>query len=493
MELRPEYANVVRNNAELRVIPEEVQTGEIIIVRPGERIPLDGIVENGAASLDTAMLTGESVPRAVSEGVEVLSGCVNLDGTLHIRTSKEYSDSAVSRIMKMTDDARKHKAKTESLITRFAKYYTPGVMLAALLLCVIPILFGGNPSVWLYRGLTLLVVSCPCALVISVPMAYFAGMGGSAKRGIIARGGRALDALAQCDTFVFDKTGTLTGGVFEISEILPEAGIDAQTLLYYCASAEAGSNHPLAKCLRNAYPADPPKRVQELAGKGISAEIDGKTVLCGNLRLLEESGIPLPQSQGTTAIYCAIDGAYAGCIKMIDKLKPGAKNAVEALRRAGIRSFKVLSGDAPEAVREAASAAGIESYSGGLLPDGKLEEVARLSENGAKVAFIGDGINDAPVLTRADAGIAMGAIGADAAVEAADIVIMNDDISLVPAAFAQARRTRAMVRTNIIFALGVKAAVLILASLGLCGMWAAVIADTGVSLLAVANSARLIK
>lgn len=492
MELRPEYACVVRDGVELNISPEKVNIGDILIVRPGERVPIDGIVIGGSSSLDTAALTGESIPKAVYENDEIISGCVNIDGTLRIKAMKSYSDSAVSKIMKLTDEARKHKAKTESLITRFAKYYTPAVMSIAFLICTVPLLFGGEPSVWIYRGLTLLVVSCPCALVISVPMAYFAGMGGSAKRGIIVRGGKALDALAQCDTFVFDKTGTLTAGVFDIAEIIP-VGISKKELLHYCASAEAGSNHPLAKSLREAYPASPPKDAVEIAGRGISAKIDGKTVLCGNIRLLTEAGINPPIAQKGTSIYCAIDGVYAGCIRMTDRLKFGAKEAISNLKNIGINRFKVLSGDSPDAVAHTAAEAGINEFTGGLLPDGKLNEVSNLIDNGAKVAFVGDGINDAPVLTLAHAGIAMGVIGSDAAVEAADIVIMNDDLALLPSALTQARKTRSTVRVNIAFALTVKAVVLILASIGLCGMWAAVIADTGVSLLAVMNSARLIK
>lgn len=499
MNLRPEFARVKHGGKEQTVKPEEVRPGDVIIVRPGEKIPLDGTVETGTAALDTSALTGESLPRDIAPGQTALSGCINLNGVLEIKVTKTYGESAVSKILELVQNAASKKTKTEQFITRFARYYTPAVVITALLVAVIPPLLWQDAAfkTWIYRALIFLVVSCPCALVLSVPLGFFGGLGGAARNGVLVKGSNYLETLAHIHTLIFDKTGTLTEGSFGVSKILPE-GMSESELLELAALAESASNHPIAHSLRQAYGREINAvritSVQETAGKGVQAVIDGKSVLAGNRALLAEHGITVPAGESVqTAIYVAVDGRYAGNIQVADKLKKDAKKAVSDLKKGSVKHTVLLSGDNPSTVQSVQGELGLDEAHGGLLPADKLAHVEKLIETkpqGTFVAFVGDGINDAPVLARADVGIAMGALGSDAAIEAADVVLMTDEPSKVVTASEVARVTLRVVKQNIFFALAVKAAVLVLSVLGLATMWEAVFADVGVSVLAVLNSVR---
>lgn len=499
MNLRPEFARVKRGGKEETVKPEEVRPGDVIIVRPGEKIPLDGTVQSGTAALDTSALTGESFPRDIAPGQTALSGCIDLNGVLEIKVTKTYGESAVSKILELVQNAASKKTKTEQFITRFARYYTPAVVITALLVAVLPPLLWQDAAfkTWIYRALIFLVVSCPCALVLSVPLGFFGGLGGAARNGVLVKGSNYLEMLARIHTLIFDKTGTLTEGNFGVSKIRPE-GMSESELLELAALAESASNHPIAHSLRQAYDheinAVRITSVKETAGKGVEAVIDGKTVLAGNRALLAENGINTPADEdGQTAVYVAVDGRYAGSVHVADKLKKDAQKAVSELKKGSVKHTVLLSGDNPQTVQRVRNELGLDEAHGGLLPADKLIHVEKLIETkpqGTFVAFVGDGINDAPVLARADVGIAMGALGSDAAIEAADVVLMTDEPSKVVTASEVARVTLRVVKQNIFFALAVKAAVLLLSVLGLATMWEAVFADVGVSVLAVLNSVR---
>lgn len=501
MDIRPETADVERGGTIETVDPEEVDIGEIIVVRAGERIPLDGVILEGSSALDTSALTGESLPRDVSEGDEVISGCINQSGQLRIRTTKLYSDSTVARILELVENASDKKAKVESFITRFARVYTPAVCILALLLFLVPpVILGGGWAEWGYRALSFLVVSCPCALVISVPLSFFGGIGGASRCGILVKGSNQLEQLAKARIAVFDKTGTLTHGRFRVTGIHP-VNTDEQTLLETSAIAESHSNHPISRSICEAVTlpasADECHDVQETAGHGITAVYQGETIAAGNEKLMQTLGIEVnaPSVNGTK-VHVAKGNAYLGYLVVADEPKPGAKEAVAALRREGISRMVMLTGDHESTAREVASQLGIDEAHAQLLPQDKLSHVERmLNEKPADqvLVFIGDGINDAPVLTRADVGVAMGALGSDAAVEAADIVLMDDDPRKLALALRISRKTLAIVRQNIIFALAVKLAVLLLVALGLAGMWLAVFADVGVSVIAILNAMRALK
>lgn len=501
MDIRPETADVERGGTIETVDPEEVDIGEIIVVRAGERIPLDGVILEGSSALDTSALTGESLPRDVSEGDEVISGCINQSGQLRIRTTKLYSDSTVARILELVENASDKKAKVESFITRFARVYTPAVCILALLLFLVPpVILGGGWAEWGYRALSFLVVSCPCALVISVPLSFFGGIGGASRCGILVKGSNQLEQLAKARIAVFDKTGTLTRGRFRVTGIHP-VNTDEQTLLETSAIAESHSNHPISRSICEAVTlpasADECHDVQETAGHGITAVYQGETIAAGNEKLMQTLGIEVnaPSVNGTK-VHVAKGNAYLGYLVVADEPKPGAKEAVAALRREGISRMVMLTGDHESTAREVASQLGIDEAHAQLLPQDKLSHVERmLNEKPADqvLVFIGDGINDAPVLTRADVGVAMGALGSDAAVEAADIVLMDDDPRKLALALRISRKTLAIVRQNIIFALAVKLAVLLLVALGLAGMWLAVFADVGVSVIAILNAMRALK
>jgi len=504
VDIRPDYANVRRSGETVRVPPGEVRVGEEIVVRPGERIPLDGEVIAGSSFVDTSALTGESVPRRVEPGDAVLAGTVNTQGLLAIRVSKPFAESSVSKILELVESAGARKAPTERFITRFARYYTPAVVLGALGVAVLPPLFvdGAPLSQWMYRALVLLVISCPCALFLSIPLGYFGGIGGASRHGILVKGASFLDALTQVDTVVMDKTGTLTQGVFKVRRVTALNGFAEDAVLDYAAHAESFSNHPIAGSIIEAHgkAVDLSRvgRFEEISGHGVRAEVDGKLVVAGNDRMLHRENVPHDDCEAEgTVVNVAVDGVLAGRIVVADELKPDAAGAVRSLRDLGVRRTVMLTGDDPGVARRIAAAVGIDEVYAGLLPEEKvqvLERIAKERGTGAgKVAFVGDGINDAPVLTRADVGIAMGALGSDAAIEAADVVIMDDMPSKVGKAIAIARRTRAIVLQNIVFALGVKAAVIVLGAVGVANMWEAVFADVGVSLIAVLNAARVLR
>jgi len=505
MDIAPDYANIERDGAIVEVDPDEVQVGDIIVVKPGERVPIDGVVVDGTSQLDTAALTGESVPRHIEVGGEVISGCINMTGVLRIRTTKLFGTSTVSRILELVENASEKKARTENFITRFARVYTPIVTLAAVAIAVVPPLLGmGAWAGWILRGLTFLVVSCPCALVISVPMSFFGGIGGASRLGILVKGSNYLEALAQVDTVVFDKTGTLTSGTFGVVGVRPADAIDSDQLLAVAAHAEAFSDHPIALSVKKAYldeaPADSERIIDqariegaaEESGHGVKATVDGHAVLVGNDKLMSAHGISCPDCELTgTILHVAIDGAYAGHIVIADTVKDDAAQAIADLHAAGVERCIMLTGDREEVARSVASDLGLDEYHAQLLPGDKVEQVERILDSArGNLAFVGDGINDAPVLTRADVGIAMGAMGSDAAIEAADIVLMDDKPSNIARAIRVARKTMRIVHQNIVFAIGVKLLILALAAVGIANMWLAVFGDVGVAVIAILNAMR---
>ena len=506
MDIRPDYANIEQDGQLVQVDPDEVSVGSIIVVQPGEKVPLDGVVLEGSASLNTSALTGESLPRDVKPGDEIISGCINMSGVLKIRTTKEFGESTVSKILDLVENASSRKSKSEAFISRFAKIYTPAVCIAAVLLAVaVPLVrlaVGMDPQwiVWLYRALTFLVVSCPCALVISIPLSFFAGIGGASKEGVLIKGSNYLEALSEADCLVFDKTGTLTQGVFEVTGVHHNALEEAQ-LLEYAALAECASSHPISKSLQRAYgreiDRDRVSDIQEISGEGICAQVDGHTVLAGNSKLMKAQGIAYCDCHCVgTIIHMAIDGTYAGHIVISDVVKPHAKQAMAELKRAGVSRTVMLTGDSDRVAQQVAADLGIDEVRSELLPGDKVAEVEKLLSNrgkNSKVAFVGDGINDAPVLTRADIGIAMGAMGSDAAIEAADVVLMDDDPLQIAKAIRISRKCTRIVRENIIFSLVVKFACLALTAAGITNMWAAIFADVGVMVLAVLNAIRALK
>ncbi len=501
MDIRPDYAFVEREGQILQVSPEDVDIGDVIVIKAGEKIPLDGVILEGRSALDTAALTGESLPREVAPGDDVISGCVNQSGRLRVQVTKRFGDSTVSKILDLVENSSSKKAPAENFITKFARYYTPCVVLAAVLLAVLPPLLGGGVwSEWIHRALIFLVISCPCALVISVPLSFFGGIGGASRCGILVKGGNYLEALADTDVVVFDKTGTLTQGVFNVTAIHPDS-ISQSRLLELAVLAESFSGHPISRSLRESYSQDVDSSrvtsVEELAGRGVRAVIDGQDVCVGNDKLMEEIGIAWhPCHRLGTTVHVGVDGEYAGHIVISDEVKPDAKDAIQALKWAGVRKTVMLTGDAAAVGESVAHDLGLDEVYAELLPGDKVTQVERLlTESSAKgkLSFVGDGMNDAPVLSRADVGIAMGGMGSDAAIEAADIVLMDDKPSKIAVAIRIARRTRRIVRQNIIFALAVKALILLLGALGRANMWEAVFADVGVSVIAILNAMRALR
>lgn len=506
MDINPEFANVERNGEVSEVEPDEVEVGETVVIKPGERIPLDGEVISGSSGLNTAALTGESAPREVTVGDEVISGCVNTDGLLKIRVTKPYSDSTVTKILELVENSSESKAKTENFITRFARVYTPIVVISAAMLAVLPSVIIGLSKgdwqwgTWVYRALTFLVVSCPCALVISVPLSYFGGIGGASRHGIMIKGANYLEQLDKAKTFVFDKTGTLTKGSFAVTEKCPE-GISESELLLYCAAAEQISNHPIARSIVAAARAagDIPKaeNAAEIAGFGVEAQVGGKKISVGNARLMARVGANITETEKAgTVVYCAVDGEYRGYVLVSDEIKENSRAALSALKSLGAEKTVMLTGDREVTAKAVSSAVGLDEVRFQLLPDGKvtaLEEIYAAKPAKSTLVYVGDGMNDAPSLARADVGIAMGGLGSDAAIEAADIVLMNDDIANLPLAVRIARKTRRIVTQNIMFALGVKIAVLALAAFGIGNMWLAVFADVGVSVIAILNAMRCMR
>ncbi len=501
MDIRPDYANIEKDGKLIQVDPEDVKIGDTIIVKPGERVPLDGKIIKGSSTLDTSALTGESMPREVEAGMEVISGCINQTGILTIQTTKEFGESTVAKILDLVENASDKKGRMENFITRFARYYTPVVVFAALALAVLPPLVTGQAfSIWIYRALTFLVISCPCALVISIPLSFFGGIGGASKIGVLVKGSNYLEALAYTETVVFDKTGTLTKGSFAVTEIQAN-GMTDEELLELAAYAEDYSNHPISLSIQKAYGKKIDNSritdVQEIAGHGVQAVIDGMTVLAGNAKLMEREHIPYTASNAIgTVVYVAFDGRYAGCIVIADEIKADAPAAIKTLKAAGIRQTVMLTGDADAVGQDVARRLGLDRAYTELLPADKVDRVEELlaqkSDKGM-LAFVGDGINDAPVLARADVGIAMGALGSDAAIEAADVVLMTDEPSKIAAIMQIARKTIRISNENIVFALGVKFLVLILGAVGRANMWAAVFADVGVSVIAILNAIRAMR
>ena len=503
MDIRPDHANIEKDGALAQVDPGDVEIGTIIVVQPGERIPIDGVVTEGESAVNTGALTGESLPRQVRSGDEVLSGCVNESGLLHIRTTKKFGDSTVARILDLVENSGKKKSEAENFITRFARVYTPVVCCCALALALLPPLFMWDASVigeWITRALTFLVISCPCALVISIPLSFFGGIGGASARGILVKGGNYLEALARMDCVVFDKTGTLTKGVFQVIRTQPE-GMDEQTLLSWAARAECYSGHPISQSLKAAWGGEVQNGqvtdVEELGGYGLTARVDGHAVAVGNKRLMEKLGLnPAEPQQAGTVVFVAVDGVYAGWILLGDVVKDRAREAIRGLKAEGISKTVMLTGDTDAAARQVARELGIDELHSRLLPADKVQWMERLlseRKDGKLLAFVGDGINDAPVLARADIGIAMGALGSDAAIEAADVVLMDDDPAKIALAMRISRRTLRIVRENIVFALAVKAACLVLGAVGVANMWLAISADVGVMVLAVLNAARALR
>ena len=503
MDIRPDYANIEQDGQLVRVDPDEVEVGTVIVVNPGEKIPLDGTVEDGVSSLNTSALTGESVPRDVKPGDGVVSGCINMSGMLRIRTTKVFGESTVSKVLDLVENASSRKSRSENFIARFARYYTPVVVFGALALAVLPpvirLILSMPPEWgdWIYRALTFLVISCPCALVISIPLSFFAGIGGAGKAGILIKGSNYMETLAKTGTVVFDKTGTLTMGVFDVVDI-HHSELDRETMLEYAALAECASSHPIAASIRKAWgkPVDLSRvgKVEEIGGHGVVVEIDGKQVAAVSSRLMRQLNVePIECRTAGTIVHMAIGGEYAGHIVISDVVKPDAAEAIAALKRAGVRSTVMLTGDGPSAAAQVAEALGIDRVHSELLPGDKVDKVEELLRGqaaGETLAFVGDGVNDAPVLSRADLGIAMGAMGSDAAIEAADVVLMDDDPLKVSKAIRIARKCMGIVRENVVFALGVKLACLVLGALGIANMWVAVFADVGVMILAVLNAIR---
>ena len=506
MDIRPDYANIEKDGKLEQVDPDEVAVGSIIVVQPGEKVPLDGVVESGNASLNTSALTGESLPRDVKEGDEIISGCINLNGVLKIRTTKEFGESTVSKILDLVENASSRKSRSEAFISRFAKIYTPAVCISAVLLGIaVPLLrmvFGMDAAWvdWIYRALTFLVVSCPCALVISIPLSFFAGIGGASHEGVLIKGSNYLEALSDAKIVVFDKTGTLTQGVFEVTAV-HHSTMDEAKLLEYAALAECASSHPISKSLQKAYGKEIDRSrvtdIEEVSGKGITAKVDGHEVLAGNAKLMALHNIPYNDchSVGTT-IHMSIDGEYAGHIVISDVIKPHSKEAIQKLKHAGVEKTVMLTGDAKRVADQVAKELGIDEVRSELLPGDKVNEVEKLIQNKPKkanLAFVGDGINDAPVLTRADIGIAMGAMGSDAAIEAADVVLMDDDPMQIAKAIKISRKCIGIVKQNIVFSLIIKFGCLALTAFGLANMWAAIFADVGVMIIAVLNAIRALK
>ena len=502
MDIAPDYANIEQDGELVEVDPDDVAVGSVIVVKPGERVPIDGVVLEGSSQLDTAALTGESVPRHVEAGANVISGCINMTGTLRMQTTKPFGESTVARILELVENASEKKAKTENFITRFARWYTPVVTFSALAIAVIPPLAGmGAWSDWILRGLTFLVVSCPCALVISVPLSFFGGIGGASKIGILVKGSNYLEQLAHVDTVVFDKTGTLTSGTFNVVAVHPEAGIDPDYVLSNAAYAEAFSDHPIAVSIKKAYAGDIDqsriKDAREESGHGVSATVDERVVLVGNDKLMAEHGASWHDCELTgTILHVAVDGTYAGHIVIADVVKADAAETIKSLHEAGVKKCVMLTGDRRDVAEAVANKIGIDEVHAQLLPEDKVNAVERLladQDPNSKLAFVGDGINDAPVLMRADVGIAMGAMGSDAAIEAADVVLMDDKPSNIARAMHVARKTMRIVWQNIVFALGVKIAILVLAALGIANMWLAVFGDVGVAMIAILNAMRCMR
>ena len=506
MDIRPDYANVERDGQLTKVDPEEVAIGSVIVVQPGEKVPLDGVVLEGESCLNTSALTGESLPRDVYTGDEIISGCINMTGVLRVRTTKEFGESTVSKILELVEESSSHKSRSENFISKFAKIYTPAVCYGALALAVLPplvrLLAGMAPAWgdWIYRALTFLVISCPCALVISIPLSFFAGIGGASNAGVLVKGSNYLEALSQVKCIVFDKTGTLTQGVFEVSGV-HHSPLDDAKLLEYAALAECASSHPISKSLQKAYgkPIDRSRvtDIQEISGHGVRAQVDGHAVLAGNSKLMRQENIPYHDCHSVgTIIHIAIDGAYAGHIVISDLVKPHSKQAIAALKQAGVEKTVMLTGDARAVAEQVAQELGVDEVYSELLPADKVTQVERLLREKApkaKLAFVGDGINDAPVLTRADIGIAMGAMGADAAIEAADVVLMDDDPMKIAKALRISRKCIGIVYQNIVFALVIKFVCLALGTIGVANMWAAIFADVGVMVLAVLNAIRALR
>ena len=503
MDIRPDYANIIVDGQIEQVDPDDVEIDTEIVVNPGEKVPIDGIITEGNTTLNTSALTGESVPRDAKVGEEVISGCINMTGAIKLKTTKEFGDSTVSKILDLVENSSMKKSRSENFITKFARYYTPAVCYGALALAILPpivrLIMGMSPDFpnWIIRALTFLVISCPCALVISIPLSFFGGIGCASSNGILVKGSNYLEELSKTKYIVFDKTGTLTKGVFEVNKIYPAKDFDEKTLLYFAAYAESGSSHPISQSLKKAYgekiDLEKVNNIEEIAGHGVQADVDGKKVSAGNIKLMKKLGInPSDEHDEGTIVYVAVDGVYAGCITISDIIKPTTKMAIAELKKNGMKKTVMLTGDS----KKVAAEIGIDMVRSELLPGDKVEQVEKLlAEKGDKeaLAFVGDGINDAPVLSRADIGVAMGALGSDAAIEAADVVLMDDDPAKIALAMKISKRTLEIVRENIIFALAIKAICLVLGALGIANMWVAIFADVGVMVLAVLNATRALR